>query len=160
ALLSNLSVVVVDELHSYRGVFGAHVALVLRRLRRLAAAHGARPVFVGASATIANPVEMAESVGGLPFVEILGGTAGSGPRRFVFWRPPLMGDIGSNQHAGVATEAAAVFAEAMRAGYSGILFGRARVTVERMLLEVRRLVGPQLAGRVSGYKSGYRADER
>ena len=159
-LLSNLSVVVVDELHSYRGVFGAHVSLVLRRLRRLAKAYGAQPVFVGASATIANPVELAEQVVGLPFVEVQGDAAGAGPRRFLFWRPPLRGDIGANEHESVFAEAAAVFSEALRAGYSGILFGRARVSVERMLLDVRRLVGADLAGRVSAYKSGYHAEER
>jgi len=159
-LLSNLSVVVVDELHTYRGVFGAHVSLVLRRLRRLAAAYGSQPAFVGASATIANPVELAEQVIGLPFVEVRGDAAGAGPRRFLFWRPPLRGDIGANEHESVFAEAAAVFAEALRAGYSGILFGRARVSVERMLLDVRRLVGAELAGRVSAYKSGYDAEER
>ncbi|HEV7664566.1 MAG TPA: DEAD/DEAH box helicase [Chloroflexota bacterium] len=160
ALLANLQIVVIDELHSYRGVFGAHVSLVLRRLRRLAAAYGAQPTFVAASATIANPVELAEQVVGLPFVEIRGDTAGSGPRRFLFWRPPLRGDASANEHESVFAEAAAVFAEALRAGYSGILFGRARVSVERMLLDVRRLVGPELASQVSAYKSGYRADER
>jgi DEAD/DEAH box helicase domain-containing protein len=159
-LLANLGVVVLDELHAYRGVFGAHVSLVLRRLRRLAAGYGAQPSFVGASATIANPIELAEQVVGLPFMEIQGDTAGSGPRRFVFWRPPLRGDVSANEHESVFEEAAAVFAEALRAGYSGILFGRARVSVERMLLDVRRLVGPELTGRVSAYKSGYRADDR
>ena len=159
-LLGNLGVVVVDELHSYRGVFGAHVSLVLRRLRRLAAAYGADPLFVAASATIANPVELAEHVVGLPFVEVHGDSAGSGPRRFIFWRPPLRGDESANEHESVFLEAASIFAEALRAGYSGILFGRARVSVERMLLDVRRLVGPELAHRVSGYKAGYRADER
>src|SRR5438309_655929 len=159
-LLGNLGVVVVDELHSYRGVFGAHVSLVLRRLRRLAALYGARPVFVAASATIANPVELAEEVVGLPFREVHGDTAGSGPRRFLFWRPPLRGDESANEHESLFAESAAVFAEALRAGYSGILFGRARVSVERMLLDVRRLVGPDLATRVSAYKSGYRADQR
>jgi len=159
-LLGNLGVVVVDELHSYRGVFGAHVALVLRRLRRLAALYGAQPVFVAASATIANPVELAEQVVGLPFREVHGDTAGSGPRRFLFWRPPLRGDESANEHESLFAESAAVFAEALRAGYSGILFGRARVSVERMLLDVRRLLGPELGGRVSAYKSGYRADQR
>ena len=158
--LANLGIVVIDELHSYRGVFGAHVALVLRRLRRLAAGYGARPAFVAASATIANPVELAEQVVGAPFVEVHGDTAGSGPRRFLFWRPPLRGDQSANEHESVFLEAATIFAEALRAGYSGILFGRARVSVERMLLDVQRLLGPQLAGRVSAYKSGYRADER
>src|SRR5438309_8409644 len=158
--LANLGIVVIDELHSYRGVFGAHVALVLRRLRRLAAGYGARPVFVAASATIANPVELAEEVVGLPFREVHGDTAGSGPRRFLFWRPPLRGDESANEHESLFAESAAVFAEALRAGYSGILFGRARVSVERMLLDVRRLLGAELAGRVSAYKSGYRADQR
>jgi DEAD/DEAH box helicase domain-containing protein len=160
SLLGNLGVVAVDELHSYRGVFGAHVALVLRRLRRLAASYGGQPAFVAASATIANPVELAEHVVGLPFVEVHGDAAGAGARRFVFWRPPLRGDESANEHESVFQEAAAIFAEALKAGYSGILFGRARVSVERMLLDVRRLVGPQLAERVSAYKSGYRADER
>jgi DEAD/DEAH box helicase domain-containing protein len=159
-LLGNLSLVAVDELHAYRGVFGAHVSLVLRRLRRLAAAYGATPSFVAASATIANPVELAEHVVGVPFQEVQGDAAGAGARRFVFWRPPLRGDLSANEHESVLQEAAAIFAEALRAGYSGILFGRARVSVERMLLDVRRLVGPELAASVSAYKAGYRADER
>ena len=157
---TGLQVVVIDELHSYRGVFGAHVALVVRRLRRLAALYGAAPSFVAASATIANPVELAEHIVGLPFVEVQGDAAGAGPRRFLFWRPPLLGDPSANEHENVFGEAAAVFAEALRAGYSGILFGRARVSVERMLLDVQRLAGPQLASQVSAYKSGYRPEER
>ena len=159
-LLGSLSVIALDELHSYRGVFGAHVSLVLRRLRRLAAVYGSQPAFIGASATIANPVELAEHVVGVEFEAIRGDAAGSGARRFVFWRPPLRGDLSANEHESVLQEAAAIFAEALRAGYSGILFGRARVSVERMLLDVRRLVGPELAARVSAYKAGYRVDER
>jgi DEAD/DEAH box helicase domain-containing protein len=158
--LGGLDMVVLDELHTYRGVFGAHVALVLRRLRRLCGLYGAAPAYVAASATISNPVELAEQVVGQPFVEVQGDAAGSGPRRFLFWRPPLRGDADANEHESILGEAAAVFAEALNAGYSGILFGRARVSVERMLLDVRRLVDPTLAERVSAYKSGYRADER
>jgi DEAD/DEAH box helicase domain-containing protein len=159
-LLASLSLIALDELHAYRGVFGAHVALVLRRLRRLMHAYGANPGFIAASATIANPIELAEQVVGLKFEEIQGDAAGAGARRFVFWRPPLRGDLSANEHESVLQEAAAIFAEALRAGYSGILFGRARTSVERMLLDVRRLVGPELGGRVSAYKAGYRADER
>jgi DEAD/DEAH box helicase domain-containing protein len=158
--LSGLDVVVLDELHTYRGVFGAHVALVLRRLRRLCSRYAAAPSFVAASATISNPVELAEQVVGQPFVEVQGDAAGSAPRRFLFWRPPLRGDPDANEHESILGEAAAVFAAALSAGYSGILFGRARISVERMLLDVRRLVSPALAERVSAYKSGYRADER
>ena len=159
-LLGSLSLIALDELHSYRGVFGAHVALVLRRFRRLVRRYGAEPAFIAASATIANPVELAEHVVGLPFKHVQGDAAGAGARRFIFWRPPLRGDISLNEHESVLQESAAIFAEALRAGYSGILFGRARVSVERMLLDVRRLVGPGLAARVSAYKAGYRADER
>ena len=159
-LLGSLSVIALDELHAYRGVFGAHVALVVRRLRRLMHAYGADPAFIAASATIADPVELAEHVVGLPFQAVQGDAAGAGARRFVFWRPPLRGDVSANEHESVFQEAAAIFAEALRAGYSGILFGRARVSVERMLLDVRRLAGPELAARVSAYKAGYRADER
>ena len=88
-LLGSLSVIALDELHSYRGVFGAHVSLVLRRLRRLTRLYGAQPAFIAASATIANPVELTEYVVGRPFEEIRGDAAGSGARRFIFWRPPL-----------------------------------------------------------------------
>jgi DEAD/DEAH box helicase domain-containing protein len=159
-LLSSLGLVALDELHSYRGVFGAHVSLVLRRVRRLASHYGATPAFVAASATIANPVELAEHVVGVPFDEIRGDAAGSAARRFVFWRPPLRGDASANEHESVLQEASAIFAESLRAGFRGILFGRARVSVERMLLDVRRLVGPELAPSVSAYKAGYRVDER
>src|SRR5207302_3680173 len=87
-------------------------------------------------------------------------SAGYGPRRFLTRQPPLRAHEIANEHQSLFAESAAVFAEALRAGYSGILFGRARVSVERMLLDVRRLVGPELAGRVSAYKSGYRVDQR
>ncbi|MBV9357477.1 MAG: DEAD/DEAH box helicase [Chloroflexi bacterium] len=158
--LAGLDVVVLDELHTYRGVFGAHVALLIRRLRRLLAVYGAAPAFIAASATIGNAQELAEAVVGLPFVPVVGDAAGAGPRRLVLWRPPLRGDATANEHESVLGEAASVFAEALRAGHSGILFGRARQSVERMLLDVRRLVGPALAPRVSAYKSGYRPEER
>ncbi len=160
AFLAGLDLVVLDELHTYRGVFGAHVALLVRRLRRLAAAYGAQPAFVAASATIGNAQELAEAVVGLRFVPVVGDAAGAGPRRLLLWRPPLRGDASANEHESVLGEAAAVFAEALRTGHSGILFGRARQSVERMLLDVRRLVGPALAPRVSAYKSGYRPEER
>jgi DEAD/DEAH box helicase domain-containing protein len=158
--LAGLEVVVLDELHTYRGVFGAHVALLIRRLRRLAAAYGAAPVFIAASATIGNAQELAEAVVGSPFVPVVGDAAGAGPRRLLLWRPPLRGDATANEHESVLGEAASVFAEALRTGHSGILFGRARQSVERMLLDVRRMVGPELAPRVSAYKSGLRPEER
>src|SRR5918999_5879379 len=88
--LRNLRVVAVDEAHVLRGVFGSHVAVVLRRLRRVVALHGGDPRFVLASATIANPEELAESLVGLPFALVDEDGASSGPRRVIFRNPPLL----------------------------------------------------------------------
>jgi len=91
--LANLGWVVVDEAHTYRGVFGSHVANVLRRLRRLARAYGAEPRFLLASATIANPVELAERLVGEPFELIDDDGAPRAGREIALWNPPLI-DIG------------------------------------------------------------------
>src|SRR5205085_3981597 len=89
-LLANLAFVVVDEAHVYRGVFGSHVANVLRRLRRVAAIHGSHPRFLLASATIANPLQLAEQLTGLtPFNVIGEDTAPRPSRRVAVWNPPL-----------------------------------------------------------------------
>jgi len=87
-LLSGVTHVVVDELHVYRGVFGSHVANVLRRLRRVALFHGAKPRFVGTSATIANPEELASTLFGGPVEVIRQSGAPSGPRHFLIYNPP------------------------------------------------------------------------
>ncbi len=89
-LFANLAVVVVDEAHVYRGVFGSHVANVLRRLRRIAAAYGTEPRFLLASATIANPVELAERLTGLEDVALVDEDGSPAPqRRIAIWNPPL-----------------------------------------------------------------------
>src|SRR5205807_2672256 len=90
-LLANLAFVVVDEAHVYRGVFGSHVANVLRRLRRVAAIHGTTPRFLLASATIANPVELAERLTGLTEFHLVDhDTAPRATRRVAMWNPPLL----------------------------------------------------------------------
>src|SRR5215218_3244108 len=88
--LRNLEIVAVDEAHVLRGVFGSHVAAVLRRLRRVARLHGGDPRFVLTSATIANPQELAESLTGLPFVLVDNDGASTGERRVIFRNPPLL----------------------------------------------------------------------
>ena len=88
--LANLRWVVVDEAHTYRGVFGSHVANVLRRLRRLARAYGSEPRFLLASATIANPVELAERLVGTPFELIDDDGAPRAGREIAMWNPPLI----------------------------------------------------------------------
>ena len=90
-LLANLAFVVVDEAHVYRGVFGSHVGNVLRRLRRLAAIHGSRPRFLLASATIANPLELAERLTGLDDYNLIDRDAApKAERRVAIWNPPLL----------------------------------------------------------------------
>ncbi|HEX9480988.1 MAG TPA: DEAD/DEAH box helicase, partial [Solirubrobacteraceae bacterium] len=89
-LFANLAVVVVDEAHVYRGVFGSHVANVLRRLRRIAAAYGTEPRLMLTSATIANPVELAERLTGLDFHLVDSDGAPAAERQVAMWNPPLL----------------------------------------------------------------------
>jgi DEAD/DEAH box helicase domain-containing protein len=133
--LASLRFVVLDELHAYRGVFGAHVALILRRLLRLAEAYGARPVVVAASATIGNPAELAERLTGREFAVVAADGAGSCARRFVLWRPARREGQRSRS---ALTESVALFGELLRAGRTVILFGQSRVAVERMLALARQ----------------------
>jgi DEAD/DEAH box helicase domain-containing protein len=94
-LFSNLAVVVIDEAHVYRGVFGSHVGNVLRRLRRIAAAYGTFPIFLMTSATIANPVELAERLTGLEDVRLIDDDGSPTPqRRIVVWNPPTADFVG------------------------------------------------------------------
>lgn len=164
--LAGLRFVVLDELHAYRGVFGAHVGLILRRLLRLARAYGGRtPTLMAASATIANPAELAERLTGLPFDQtITGDGAGSSARRFLFWRPPLWSDEALNEHRSTTLEAVLLFIELLKAGRTTILFGKSRTAVERMLAEARQALGKDgaadLAARISAYKAGYTPEER
>src|SRR5579864_4936970 len=89
-VLANLRYVVVDEAHIYRGVFGSHVANVLRRLRRLARVYGAEPQFLLASATIANPGELAQSLLGAPATVVSGDSAPRAERTICLWNPPIL----------------------------------------------------------------------
>ena len=125
-LLANLAFVVVDEAHVYRGVFGSHVAGVLRRLRRAAAIHGTEPRFVLASATIANPRELAERLTGLDgFNVIEHDTAPKATRRVAMWNPPLL-DEKLGVRASSLYEAAEVFSELISSGARTICFMKSR----------------------------------
>ena len=158
--LATLDVLVLDELHDYRGVFGSHVALILRRLLRVAAHYGATPTCIAASATIANPEELAGELFGRTFRVVDGDGAGAGARRFVVWRPPLRGPVAGNRHAGVAGEAAMLFVELVQRGRRVILFGPSRAAVEGIFAEARAKLGPAWESRISAYRSGYTPAER
>src|SRR6201994_4268924 len=125
-LFANLAVVVIDEAHVYRGVFGSHVANVLRRLRRIAAAYGPEPLFLLTSATIANPVELAERLTGLDEINLIEDDGSPAPtRQIAMWNPPLTDEaLGARRSA--LGEAAELLARLPRRGGPGALLPHAR----------------------------------
>src|SRR3954447_1884505 len=128
-VLANLAWVVVDEAHVYRGVFGSHVANVLRRLRRLANAYGTEPRFMLTSATIANPLELAEELTGLEFRLVDRDGAPHAERQIAMWNPPLV-DEDKGVRASALSEAAALLVELMQREVRTICFLKSRRGVE------------------------------
>jgi DEAD/DEAH box helicase domain-containing protein len=129
-LFANLAIVVVDEAHVYRGVFGSHVANVLRRLRRIAAAYGTTPRFLLTSATIANPVELAERLTGLEDVNLIDLDGSPAPgRQIAIWNPPLTDEALGKRRSSLA-EAAELLARLVRDGARLICFMKSRKGVE------------------------------
>lgn len=160
-LFEQLRIIVIDELHTYRGLFGSHVANVLRRLLRICAHYGSHPVIVCCSATIGNPGELAELLTGRPARVVDRNGAPAGDRHILMVQPPLLdpatGARGSAQ--ALATRWALPF---LRADRQTLVFGRSRVGVELMLSNLREALrlgdGPR--SRVRGYRGGYLPTER
>ena len=157
--LRNLEIVAVDEAHVLRGVFGSHVAAVLRRLRRVARLHGGDPRFVLTSATIANPQELAESLTGLPFVLVDNDGASTGERRVVFRNPPLL-DKEKGERRSLLTEGALVFADLVSQGVRTIAFAKTRKAAELIYRYAANRLGVDGARRISPYRAGYTPRER
>ncbi len=156
-LFSSLDFVVIDELHTYRGLFGSQVANVIRRLKRICAFYGSKPTFICASATIANPLELAKRLLEEDNVELVERNgAPRGERRLIFYNPPLV-----NREMGVRRssmlEARRIAAPWIRAGHQTIVFCRSRLQVEVMLSYLRQDLAPRLDShqRVRGYRAGY-----
>ncbi len=162
-LFAHLRIVVVDEAHVYRGVFGSHVANVLRRLLRVAAAYGSDVRVLLASATIANPVELAERLTGLEDIALVDDDGSPTPRRQIaMWNPPLTDEaIGARRSA--LGEAAELLARLVRDGARCICFMKSRKGVEllaRMVTEDLERTDPELAERVAPYRAGYTPQQR
>jgi len=162
-LFSHLRIVVVDEAHSYRGVFGSHVANVLRRLLRIAAAYGSDVRVLLASATIANPIELAERLTGLDDIGLIERDGSPTPRRQIaMWNPPLVDEtIGARRSA--LAEAAEALARLVRDGARCICFMKSRKGVEllaKMVTEDLQRTDPELAERVAPYRAGYTPQQR
>ncbi|WP_308116799.1 DEAD/DEAH box helicase [Nocardioides sp. TRM66260-LWL] len=164
--LGALRYVVVDEAHHYRGVFGAHVAHVLRRLRRVCALHGAQPTFVLASATIAEPARTASLLTGLPVEAVVDDASPRGPLTLGLWEPPLTERTGVNGapvRRSAAAETSDLVADAVSAGSRCLAFVRSRRQAEQVAGTVAGLleeVEPGLGRRVSAYRGGYLPEER
>ncbi len=160
-LFEQLRIIVIDELHTYRGLFGCHVANVLRRLLRICAHYGSHPVIVCCSATIGNPGELAALLTGRPARVVDRNGAPSGERHILMVQPPLLdratGARGSAQM--LATRWALPF---LKAGRQTLIFGKSRMGVELMLSNLREALrlgdGPR--ARVRGYRGGYLPTER
>ena len=185
ALLRNLRYVVLDESHTYRGVFGSHVALIVRRLRRLCAHYGSAPQFICCSATSANPHEHLQALVGDPVTLIDEDGAPQGAREFVLWNPPLVGQndeetetsYGNNadsrssllrlrsegRRRSTNIETANLLAALVRANVKTLAFTRTRRGAELVLRYTREALensGSLLAGRVAAYRAGYTPEER
>ncbi len=159
-LLANLAFVVVDEAHVYRGVFGSHVGNVLRRLRRAAAIHGAQPRFLLASATIANPVSLAEQLTGLDGFALIDNDGGPrAARRIAMWNPPLL-DEQLGVRGSALYEAAEVFSALVTGGARTICFMKSRKGVELILRHALDRLDPSFADRIAPYRAGYTPAQR
>ena len=166
-VLRGLRYVVVDECHTYRGVFGSHVAQVLRRLRRVCARYGASPVFLLASATVASPEESGSRLTGLPVVAVTDDASPHGPTEFALWEPPLQPGLRGEDDAPVRRSATAetgdLLADLVVEGARTIAFVRSRRGAEAVALGARRALeetDPSLPGRLAAYRSGYLPEER
>ncbi|MDP9228463.1 MAG: DEAD/DEAH box helicase, partial [Actinomycetota bacterium] len=161
--LANLGWVVVDEAHTYRGVFGSHVANVLRRLRRVAMLYGAEPRFIMASATIANPGELAARLTGLEFALLDDDGAPRAGREIAIWNPPVIDERTMIRRSPVS-EAAEMLCELVKRGVRTICFMRSRRGIELInRMATIRLTEEgqgQLANRIAPYRAGYTPQQR
>ncbi|MBC7251513.1 MAG: DEAD/DEAH box helicase [Anaerolineae bacterium] len=163
-LFTGLRYVVVDEVHTYRGVFGSHVANVIRRLKRICAFYGSRPQFICCSATIANPLDLVQRLIEETFTVIDDDGAPKARKHFILYNPPLI-----NRELGLRRspllEAQRIASEFLESGVQTIIFARARQATEVLLTylreELRNKRNPDLAPeRVRGYRGGYLPRQR
>ncbi|PVG82422.1 helicase [Nocardioides gansuensis] len=166
AFFASLRYVVIDECHHYRGVFGAHVAHVLRRLRRVCAAYGASPTFVLASATVAEPEVAARRLTGLDVMAVTADHSPRGRLALLLWEPPFTshaGEHGAPVRRAASSETADLLADLVAEDVRTLAFVRSRRGAEQVALTAAELlaeVDPSLPGKVAAYRGGYLPEER
>ena len=162
-VFGSLRYVVVDEMHTYRGVFGSHVANVFRRLQRICAHYGSTPQFIFTSATIANPAELATSLTGRAPVLVDRSGAPAGEKLFVMYNPPIM-DAEQQRRQSPSAAANGLLSNLMRSGHHAIAFTRSRKEVEILTRRLKEGFKKKrengLAERTEGYRGGYLPHER
>lgn len=164
--LRRLRYVVIDECHSYRGVFGSHVSLVLRRLRRVCARYKAEPVFILASATVADPAESASQLVGVPVEAVTDDASPRGEMTFALWEPalgPLHGENNAPVRRTATAEAAGLLADLVISDARTLAFVRSRRGAEVVATSARRALSesaPELVPRVAAYRAGYLREDR
>ena len=160
-LFENLRFVVIDELHAYRGVFGSHLANILRRLQRVCRHYGSDPIFICSSATIANPRELAEGLTGRPFELVEQSGAPRGEKFFLFVNPPVV-----NAQLGIRrsylAEARRVALEFLKHNLQLILFAQSRLAIEILTTYLKDAFHgpPGAADVIRGYRGGYLPNRR
>ncbi len=162
----SLRYVVIDECHHYRGVFGAHVAQIIRRLRRVAALYGAQPTFVLASATVADPAVSAGRLIGLDVVAVTDDGSPRGRTALALWEPPFVpgrGENGAPVRRSATSEVADLLTDLVVERVRTLAFVRSRRSAETVALMARRLLGEvdaSLVEQVAAYRGGYLPEER
>ncbi|GLW64510.1 helicase [Actinomadura rubrobrunea] len=166
AFLRRLRYVIVDEAHGYRGVFGSHVAQVLRRLRRVCARYGSSPVFILASATTSEPATTASRLTGLDVVAVDDDASPRGPATFALWEPPLTelrGEHGAPVRRTATAETGDLLADLVVEGVQTLAFVRSRRGAESVALGAKRALeeaAPELVDQVAAYRAGYLPEDR
>lgn len=160
ALFENLKYIVIDELHTYKGVFGSHVAHVIRRLKRICAFYGANPIFICTSATIKNPQELAESLTNEKHEVITKSGAPVGKKTFIFYNPPIVNTTFGVRRSAVL-EVRDLSKRLFEAGIQTIIFAKSRVRVEMLVTYLKSLTFNKIGDEsIQGYRGGYLPSER
>lgn len=160
SLFENLKYIVIDELHTYKGVFGSHVAHVIRRLKRICAFYGSNPIFICTSATIKNPKELAETLTNEKHELIAKSGAPIGKKTFIFYNPPIVNTTFGVRRSAVL-EVRDLSKRLFEAGIQTIIFAKSRVRVEMLVTYLKSLTAKKIQDEsIQGYRGGYLPSER